>query len=137
MDALITHQKLDLLTAMKFRLLAPEGCPVVFDDCNTSVVREEDRHGDSWLGQKLIHCDEWHGIVRTVTMSGSIIEAQFKNGKKHGFCRSIGSDGTYRHEYYQNNKLNGTRTIFNPSGDILSQSEFKDDKEVGAVEDCF
>ena len=64
---------------------------------------------------------------------GGIVEAQYKNGQKHGYCRSVGSDGSYREEYYLNGKLNGVQTLFNSIGDVLSVREYHDNKEVGTT----
>lgn len=132
-DAMKTHENLEILSAAKFRKLAPLECPVVFDDTQTEVVVHSVWHGGLWFGQRNKHTGEWDGITRAITCTGSIVESQYKNNKKHGYCRSVGSDGTYREEFYIDGKLNGTKTIYDPHGKKISVIKYRDDQEIEVI----
>lgn len=129
-DALRTHETLKPLSCDDYRRLAPRECPVVFDDYKTSIMRETTKNGAEWVGQRNKRTDEWDGITRMVHL-GSIVEAQYKAGQKHGFCRSIGADGTYREETFFMGKLDGAQSLYDQSGKLLSQKHYSEGKDVG------
>lgn len=52
----------------------------------------EDEYGLKFFGCRHRESGKEHGIVRSFKLGDAIIEASYKNGVRHGFCRSVWAD---------------------------------------------